>query len=228
MNNFFNLDQSVFLLINGNHSPFWDEIMIFFTQAYTWAAFFIIFLFFIFKKYKLKKGLVILLVLIIAITFSDQFSTVVKEIVRRFRPSHEPSIEYMVHSALKKGGLYGFFSAHASTSMVMAVFSSLIFRNKTYNLLVFSWLFLIGYTRIYLGMHYPLDVMGGWVVGAIIGYAIYKIILSLEKHLVFMRRDKLSENSLTFSEVKYFLIIMGTIVLTVFMIVLRMNHYHLI
>ena len=228
MNNFLSIDHSVFFLINGTHSPFWDEIMIFFTQAYTWAAFFIIFLFFIFKKYKTKKGLVILMILIIAVTFSDQFSSVIKELVRRFRPSHEPSIEYMVHSALKKGGLYGFFSAHASTSMVMAVFSSLVFRNKTYNLLVFSWIFLIGYTRIYLGMHYPLDVMGGWVAGAFIGYAFYKIILFLEKHLFFMKRNKLSENSLSVSEIKYFLIIMGTIVLTVFMITIRMHHYHLI
>jgi len=228
MNRFLDIDQSIFFLINGNHSPFWDEIMIFSTQAYTWAAFFILFLFFIFKKYKTKKGLVILLVLIIAVTFSDQFSTVVKELVKRFRPSHEPSIENMVHSALKKGGLYGFFSAHASTSMVMAMFSSLIFRNKTYNLLVFSWIFLIGYTRIYLGMHYPLDVIGGWIAGALIGYGFYKIIPFLEKHLVFMRRNKLSENSLIFSEVKYFLITMGTIVITVFTIVIRMNHYHLI
>jgi len=228
MNNFLNLDQSLFLLINGNHSPFWDEIMIFFTQAYTWAAFFILFLFFIFKKYKLKKGLLILLILIIAVTFSDQFSTVIKELVKRFRPSHEPSIENMVHSALKRGGLYGFFSAHAVNTMAIAVLSSLIFRNKFYNWLIFSWIFLIGYTRIYLGMHYPLDVICGWVSGGLIGYAAYKIILSLEKHLVFMRKNKLSENYLSFSEVNYFLIIMGTIVLTIFMIVIRMNHYHLI
>jgi len=228
MNSFLNLDQSVFFLINGNHSPFWDEIMIFFTQAYTWAAFFIIFIFFIFKKYRTKKGLVILLVLIIAVTLSDQFSSVVKDLVTRFRPTHNPDIKDMVHFALKKGGLYGFFSAHASNSIVMAVFSSLIFRNKTYNWLVFSWIFLIGYTRIYLGMHYPLDVISGWVAGAIIGYAFFKIIPSLEKHLVFMRRDKLSENSLSSSEIKYFLIIIATIVLTVFMIVIRMHHYHLI
>jgi len=228
MNSFLNLDQSVFFLINGNHSPFWDEIMIFFTQAYTWAAFFIIFLFFIFKKYKTKKGLVILLVLIIAMTFSDQFSSVIKELVKRFRPSHEPFIENMVHSALKRGGLYGFFSAHASNSMVMAVFSSLIFRNKTYNWLAFSWMFIIGYTRIYLGMHYPLDVICGWIAGVLIGYAFYKIITFLEKHLGFIKKDKLSDNSLSSSEVKYFLIILGTIVLTVFTIVIRMHHYHLI
>jgi len=228
MNSFLNLDQSVFFLVNGNHSPFWDEIMIFFTQAYTWAAFFIVFLFFIFKKYRTKKGLVILLVLIIAVTLSDQFSTVVKDLVTRLRPTHNPDIKDMVHFTLKRGGLYGFFSAHASNSIVMAVFSSLIFRNKTYNWLVFSWIFLIGYTRIYLGMHYPLDVISGWIAGAIIGYAFFKIIPFLEKHLVFMRRDKLSENSLSSSEIKYFLIILGTIVLTVFMIVIRMHHYHLI
>lgn len=228
MNSILGIDQSVFFLINGNHSPFWDEIMIFFTQAYTWAAFFILFIFFIIKKYKTKKGLVILLVLIIAVAFSDQLSNVSKEFIQRLRPTHEPAIKDMVHFALKRGGLYGFFSAHASNTMVIAVLSSLIFRNKTYNRLIFSWIFLIGYTRVYLGMHYPLDVIGGWIAGSILGYCAYIIIIFLEKHCFFMQKDKLSENLLSCSEVKYFLIIMGTIVLTVFTIVIRMHHYHLI
>jgi len=228
MNRFLNLDQSVFFLINGNHSPFWDEIMIFFTQAYTWAAFFILFIFFIIKKYKIRKTLIIFFLLIIAIAFSDQLSNVSKEFIQRLRPTHEPAIKDIVHFALKRGGLYGFFSAHASNTMVMAVLSSLIFKNKTYNYLIFSWIFLIGYTRVYLGMHYPLDVIGGWITGSILGYCVYLIIIFLEKHLLFMQRDKLSEKSLSCSEIKYFLIIMGTIVLTVFTIVIRMHHYHLI
>lgn len=228
MNSILGIDQDIFFLINGNHSTFWDEIMIFFTQAYTWAAFFILFIFFIIKKYKIKKTLVIFIFLIITIAFSDQLSNISKEIIQRFRPTHEPAIKDIVHFALKKGGLYGFFSAHASNTMVMAVLSSLIFKNKTYNWLVFFWVFLIGYTRIYLGMHYPLDVIGGWIIGSIIGYCAYKIIIILEKHLHFMQRDYISKNSLSCSEVKYFFITIGTIVITVFTIVLRMLHYHLI
>ena len=106
------------------------------------------------------------------ISFSDQLSNLVKEWVARPRPTHEPILTG-VHTVFGyTGGQSGFYSAHASTNMAIAVFMIRMLkgRYRYFPVLILSWAFFMGYTRIYLGVHYPGDVAAGWAAGLLIGW----------------------------------------------------------
>ena len=100
----------------------------------------------------------------------------------RFRPSHNPQIADLLHlhvhddGELYRGGKFGFVSSHAANTFAVAMFSSLIFRFKSYVLFIFFWAAIVSYSRIYLGVHYPLDILGGALLGGIISLISYFIL----------------------------------------------------
>ena len=113
----------------------------------------------------------------LTITLADQISSgLIKDFIGRFRPTHNPEIESIVHTVNGyKGGLYGFVSSHAANTLGVAVYISLLFRNRYITLFMMLWSLLVAYSRIYLGVHYPGDILGGMVVGVISGFVVYKI-----------------------------------------------------
>jgi len=175
-------DKDLFLFLNGMHSPLWDYTMTLFTLTPTWLLFYGLILGIIVKKHE-KKSLFIIVAIILLIVCSDQFAGILKHTIQRLRPSNEPGLAQLVHVFFSKGGQFGFVSAHAANTFAFATFSSLLFKNSRYSLFIFPWAMIIAYSRIYLGVHYPGDVLGGAILGICVGTGIYKLLIITEYHL---------------------------------------------
>jgi undecaprenyl-diphosphatase len=169
------LDQQLFLFLNSFNSPFWDQVMSVISGVITWVPLYLAILIVLGFKYK-RKFFILILIIIIAVTLSDQVSVLIKNGVHRLRPCHEPSLEGLVH--LVKGycgGKYGFVSSHASNSFMVATFSLLMIRRKWFSYSMIIWALIVGYSRIYLGVHYPIDVICGSLLGILVGWGVYKL-----------------------------------------------------
>ncbi|WP_321288529.1 phosphatase PAP2 family protein [uncultured Sunxiuqinia sp.] len=206
------LDQSIFFFFNGMHNSFWDIVMSLLTKTGTWLLFYLTLIYFIVRKYKMK-ALVILILLALTIVISDQVSVFFKETVKRFRPTHEPAIQNLVHYVHSRGGLFGFFSSHATNSFAVAVFTARLFKNTRYQFLIYFWAILVSYTRIYLGVHYPFDILTGMLVGILIGHFIYKLLVIVENRFLLLKLPKLESTGLT-NEESYIIMLVFSIFIT--------------
>lgn len=175
-------DKDLFLFLNGMHSPLWDYSMTLFTLTPTWTLFYGTILIIIINKYN-KKSLFIIFALALLILCADQFSGILKHTIQRLRPSNDPIIGQLTHIFFKKGGEFGFVSAHAANTFAIATFTSLLFKNRRYALFIFPWAIMISYSRVYLGVHYPGDILGGAVLGIGVGIGIYKLLKYAESRL---------------------------------------------
>ena len=171
------IDKQWLLVLNNDYPDFWDGLMYGISNKFTWIPFYIA-LIFILIKYLKRKSFLIILALIICILLADQISSgLIKDMVHRLRPSRNPEIENMV-CLLKgyRGGKYGFVSSHAANSFGLALLTSLFFKNRKYTISVLIWATLVSFSRIYLGVHYPGDVIGGALVGAGVAFLVYHIL----------------------------------------------------
>jgi len=179
------LDRQLFLFLNSLNSPFWDNIMYAISGKVIWAPLYVAILIWIGIHYK-KKFPVVLLFVILAVVFADQFSVqLFKNVFHRLRPCHEPSLQGMVHLVNGEcGGLYGFVSSHASNSFNVALLSLMFIKKRWYSISVLLWASVIGYSRIYLGVHYPGDVICGAILGSLIGWGVYKLYVVTDKKVL--------------------------------------------
>jgi undecaprenyl-diphosphatase len=169
------LDQQLFLFLNSLHSPFWDKVMWGISEIYIWIPLYLAIIVALAIKYR-RKFLMLILVIIIAVTLSDQLSVIIKNSVHRLRPSHEPSMTGLVHIVHDyRGGLYGFVSSHASNCFMVAVMSLLLIRKRWFTISILFWAMVVSYSRIYLGVHYPGDVLFGSLLGILVGWSIFKL-----------------------------------------------------
>ncbi len=169
-----NLDKEIFLKLNGLGAPALDAFMVFVSGKLEWIPFYAILLFVVFRKYKIK-GLYILFFIIILITLGDQISVnLFKNIFLRFRPCHDPDLEGLVYIVNNHcGGQYGFVSSHATNTFSLAVFVSFVLKNKWWSALLIVWAIIVSYSRIYLGVHFPLDVICGAILGILIAWIVF-------------------------------------------------------
>jgi len=175
-------DQQLYLYLNGLGTQFWDPFWLAYTDKVNWIPFYALLGYLLYKKLNSKMFVLTLVVIALLITFTDQVTNLFKHGVERFRPCHEEGIaEYMRLVRSRCGGRYGYFSGHASNSMGLAIFVGLNLRQKYKYLIIFLiiWALIMGYSRIYVGAHYPLDVLSGAIFGGLSGLMFYR----LEKYL---------------------------------------------
>jgi undecaprenyl-diphosphatase len=223
-----NYDVQLFLKLNAMHTPWWDTAMLFFTRKETWLPFYIALLAVIFRTYK-KKGWIILLCIILGLVAGEQVSVFLKETIQRLRPGHDPAIAQLAHVVLKKGGLYGFVSSHATNAMYILTFTTLLFRNRAVSLTFLGWAVLISYTRIYVGAHYPLDLLGGWILGGITGYLFYKLLIMIDIHYVSQHPDiRMQKSQISRQSAILLFLVFSTVVTTLFLSVYILHKYDLV
>jgi len=178
------LDQQLFLFLNSLNSPFWDQVMHAVSGKLIWVPLYLAILIMIGLKYK-KKFLVILFFIILAAALADQTSVLIKNFVMRLRPCHEPSLEGLVHLVRGEcGGQFSFVSSHATNSFNVALLSLLFIRKRWFTAGIIIWAIVVGYSRIYLGVHYPGDVICGSLLGALLGWFVYNIFLLTDEKLL--------------------------------------------
>jgi undecaprenyl-diphosphatase len=175
-------DTALFLFLNGAHSPFFDEVMWGISYKFTWIPLYVLLLFLLYRKYGWRSLLLCLPVIALLIGATDQCTNLLKSVlVERYRPCHNIDLEGLVHVVGKCGGKYGFTSGHSGNSFAIATFMFFLLRPKKIFYWLFFWAALVAYSRIYNGVHYPLDVLGGALLGITFGYLCSKLFGTLNR-----------------------------------------------
>jgi undecaprenyl-diphosphatase len=181
-------DSSLFMHFNGMHSAWWDTAMLFFTRKESWLPLYLMLLILIIRNYRGKSWL-LLIFLILGLVVSDQICNILKEVVHRYRPGYDPTIKALTHIVLRKGGEYGFPSSHAANTFFVLTFTGFLFRNKISLLVLLFWSLLVSYSRIYVGAHYPLDILTGWIIGIAAGWLFFRLMTWVETKATGSRRQ---------------------------------------
>jgi len=178
------IDIQILVYLNSLGSEFWDPIWITLTNKTTYIPLFAFIVYYIYKRFGLKQTAFIIVFISILILFTDQFTNFIKDSFQRLRPCREGYLglrEIDIYC-----GKYGFFSAHASNSIAVSLFVIRIMRKKITSILsiiLIIWVFVFSYSRIYLGLHYPMDILCGLIFGVISSTLFYHIYLKCSTYI---------------------------------------------
>jgi undecaprenyl-diphosphatase len=179
------IDQMLFLKINGAHTPFFDALFYWISNKYIWIPLYVFFVVLLLKKHK-KKAVFYIVAAVVLIALSDLISVhLFKNLIQRYRPSHNMDLQNLVHLVNDyAGGQFGFVSSHASNTMALAIFMimSMSFEKKIFVALILFWTLIVSYSRIYLGVHYPADVIAGMALGIILAFIIHFLLKKMIKN----------------------------------------------
>lgn len=169
-------DKELFLFLNNLGNTSWDDFWLFITHKFSAVPLYVLLLYLSFKQFGLKQTMVLLVSAILMIVVTNGLGDFFKYGFQRLRPCFDIEISELVRLVKKScGGKYGYFSAHAGNTMAVAVFFAVLLKNKYLVLFLVIWAMLVAYSRIYLGVHFPLDVLTGMLVGLIFGWLFAKL-----------------------------------------------------
>ncbi len=179
-------DQELLVALNGSSSLFLDGVMMTITKTGTWIPLFACLLYAIIRNNSWRGTLLVIVMTTLLVLLCDQFASgFCKPYFHRLRPSQEPELAAVIDLVNDyRSGLYGFISSHASNTFGVAVFFSLLFRSRRVTPLLLLYACLASYSRIYLGVHYPLDILMGALWGVLCGVAVYALYCWLSKRFV--------------------------------------------
>ncbi|MDG2193350.1 MAG: phosphatase PAP2 family protein [Polaribacter sp.] len=174
-------DRELLIYLNNLGSEQWDSLWLFITNQLNWIPLFALVIFLIFKNLGWRKGSFLFFFLIVMVAFSDQFTNMIRGIFERLRPNNDIRISHLLRTLITPQS-YSFTSGHATTSMTFSVFVWLFFKGRYKNIrLIFIFPLVFAYSRLYLGVHFPIDILTGASVGTIIGYVFFKLHGFLER-----------------------------------------------
>ena len=215
-------ERDLFFALNGSDSLFLDLDNVFwtFTGRYVWILLWIFLLVMFFYRTHRREGILAAVFFILVIVVCDQVSSsVIKEIFQRLRPTRHPDFKDMVDMVNGyRGGGFSFVSGHATNSFGLAVLLSLIYKNRWVTIPVLVWATLNSYSRIYLGVHFVSDVLGGIIVGSLLAWLLYQLYVWIRARFYHIPRYKsrLSVYSTQSSRIVGFVISVYTLLIIIF------------
>ena len=185
------IDTEILLAINGWHAPWADTLMWIISAKTTWIPLYVLLIGMLVWRYrqpastpikwlqKVPACVMMIVVIGLAVGAADFIASgILKELVARPRPTRVPELEGVLHLVNDyRSGQYGFVSSHAANTMAVALLFSLIWRNKIATFGLMLWVAANCYSRMYLGVHYPTDILGGLMVGALVAVVVYAMLV---------------------------------------------------
>jgi undecaprenyl-diphosphatase len=191
MEELIHFDKELLLMLNGSDSLVMDTLIMTLTNALTWIPLYLSLFYVVLKSNDTVRDILLVLAgagacVLLAGTVDD---TIVKPLVARWRPGHDPEIGMLVDTVDGyRGGNYGFFSAHAANTFSIAMFISLLMRQRLLTIFLVAWSLINCYTRLYLGVHYPGDITVGLIWGGLVGFCVYKVYCRITRPAVYSRQ----------------------------------------
>lgn len=180
------IEARLLLIVNGAHSPFFDSVMWCISGRWIWVPFYAVLAYLLFRRMSWKRASICLVTIGLIILAADQTcATLIRPEIGRLRPANlNNPLSSFVHVVNGyRGGRYGFPSCHAANTFALAVFMSLVIRHKWFTVMMFSWAFIVSYSRMYLGVHYFGDLFCGATIGSLFAVLFYYLQNYLFKRL---------------------------------------------
>lgn len=180
------IDARLLLIVNGAHSPFFDSVMWCISGRWIWVPFYAVLAYLLFRRMSWKRASICLVTIGLIILTADQTcASLIRPEIGRLRPANlNNPLSSFVHVVNGyRGGRYGFPSCHAANTFALAVFMSLVIRHKWFTVMMFSWAFIVSYSRMYLGVHYFGDLFCGATIGSLFAVLFYYLQNYLFKRL---------------------------------------------
>lgn len=185
------LDKNLFIFLNGLGSEAYDSFWLFITKQINWIPIFALILYLVFNHLGWRHAVLIILVMALLVLLTDQTTNLFKNYFQRLRPVNNTDLDDVIHFVHKRSS-FSFISGHASNSMAAAFFLYKVLKPYLkYMGFIFLWPLIFAYSRIYLGLHYPGDILCGYVWGILMALIMLKLYVYLRNRYFPVQKENL-------------------------------------
>ncbi len=189
MESILEIDRQLLLWMNFDGGALCDGIFWFASRKAVWIPLYVLIIWLMYRRIGWRQTLLVVAMIALSVVLTDQIANIFKHCTPKFRPTHTDAISHMVHTVNGyRGGLYGTVSAHAATTLSIAAISAFVIRSRLYTAMIALWVIFVSYSRIYLGVHFPADILLGMIDGAAVSAAMIMLYRYLIKRFPALRK----------------------------------------